>query len=285
MAVECKIEWEDLNRKMEKMFPMPQIMAKILQEVNNPNASAASLEKILKNDPSFTLKILALANSSYYGVAAKVANIRAAITLLGLNMVKSIALHASVSDLFRVTANSFGFSGTELWKHSVGVGVCVKMVSRRLHLGNAEDYFTLGLLHDVGLLIEHQFFPEAADAVLKRLTLGPAKLTDVERELLGTDHEVLSALLCRKWSLPESVCTVVKFHHHPAEAPEALRRTTAAVYLANTIVQQAGYGFHYRSGENITGEVLKVLGIEDVDAQVMQEDFHREAAEISLQFA
>jgi HD-like signal output (HDOD) protein len=285
MADESKIEWEDLNRKMERMFPMPQIMAKILQEVNDPNASAASLEKILKNDPSFTLKILALANSSYYGAAAKVANIRAAITLLGLNMIKSIALHASVSDLFRVEVNACGFSGNELWAHSVGVGVCAKMISRRMRLGNAEDFFTLGLLHDVGLLIEHQFFPEQAGEVLRRLQPGPADLPAIEREVLGTDHEVLSSLLCRKWSLPESMCTVVRFHHHPQEAPEAIRGVTAAVYLANLIVQRAHFGFNYNSGEGATDEVLLALGIEGVDVDVIQEDFVQEAAEISLQLA
>jgi len=285
MADDIKVDKEDLSRKMERMFPMPQIMAKILQEVSDPNASAASLEKILKNDPSFTLKILALANSSYYGATAKVANIRAAITLLGLNMIKSIALHASVSDLFRVEVNGSGFSGNELWAHSVGVGVCAKMISRRLRLGNAEDFFTLGLLHDVGLLIEHQFFSEAAGRVLKRLRPGPANLTAIEREVLGIDHEALSAMLCHKWLLPENVCTVVKFHHRPQEAPEAVRRTTAAVYVANVIVKKARFGFYYESGEVPSEEVLSSLGIESVDLDVIQEDFLQEASEISLQFA
>ncbi len=281
MVQEIRVDRDELKKKLDRTFPMPQTMAKILAALNNPETGAAELEKIFKFDPSFTLKILALANSSYYGSTTKVSNIRAAITLLGLNMIKSLALHASVHDLFRADMVGPNFSGYELWKHSVGVGVCAKMLSRRLRMGNAEDFFTLGILHDVGLLVEYQFYPDLFQEVLKRLEEKKHGLTHVEEMVMGIHHGMLSQLLCEKWKLPHSICSVVCHHHHPMAAHENERPATAAVYIANTIVKKARFGFHYEDDEPLMDVCLKQLNLEAVDVDILQEDFEQEVLELS----
>jgi len=133
------IDINDLSRKLHNVFPMPQILAKILAVVNDPQASISALEQVFKYEPSFTLKILTLANSAYYGSPGKITNIRAAITLLGFNMIKILPIHATVNEMFHFGTNTPIFSGYELWKHSVGVGVCAKMIARRLRLGKIDS--------------------------------------------------------------------------------------------------------------------------------------------------
>ncbi len=52
------------------------------------------------HDPSFSARILRLANPSLYTFRSEVRTISHAITLLGLNLVKSLAIGASIFDSF-----------------------------------------------------------------------------------------------------------------------------------------------------------------------------------------
>lgn len=282
MPSETKISIEELSKKIQNVFPMPQILAKILKTINDPHASAASVEQVFKYEPSFTLKILTLANSAYYGSPGKVTNIRAAITLLGFNLVKGIAIHASVNEFFNFGTTNAIFSGYELWKHSVGVGVCSKMFSRRLKLGNAEDFFTMGILHDVGLIIEYQFYREGFLAVMTRLQEKGENICAIEKEVLGIDHAALTEVLCQKWNIPREISLALRHHHDPLQAPSEARRMACALYAANIIVKNSRYGFHYPSAEEVGPEHLELLGIDPLDLEVLGEDFDQEAMELTM---
>ncbi|MCD4813493.1 HDOD domain-containing protein [bacterium] len=279
-----KMKIEELTDKLQNVFPMPQILAKILKTINDPGASSASVELVFKYEPSFTLKLLTLANSAYYGSPGKITNIRAAITLLGFNLVKSIAVHASVNEFFNFGSNNSIFSGYDLWKHSVGVGVCAKMISRRLHLGNAEDFFTLGILHDVGLIIEYQFYRDEFVAILSKLQNGWHEIVELEQEFLGVDHTLLAKMICDKWQMPESLGEIIVHHHQPLHAPEGLQKHACAMYVANHIVKKCRYGFYYGKPEPFVPGILERLEMEAVDVEVLQEDFEQEINELAMFF-
>jgi HD-like signal output (HDOD) protein len=277
-----KIDYDALDRKLRNVFPIPKILEKIMRIMNDPKANAAMLEKAFEFEPSFSMRILSLANSAYYGCPAKVTNIRTAITLLGFNLLKSLVIHASINELFRVESDIPGFSGSDLWKHSVGVGVGARMISRRLRLGEAEDYFTVGLLHDMGLLIEYQFYREAFAALLAKLReQGDGDICRCERDVLGTDHSALAERLFAKWNLPEKIVKPVRYHHAPLTAPEPQQAMASVVYLANWIARRNAFGFTYPGSEKVDLQVLALLKLEPVDLDVLCEDFKLEAEEIS----
>jgi len=282
MATPTPLNINELNRKLQNVYPMPQILSKILMIVNDPQANITSLEHVFKYEPSFTLKILTLANSAYYGSPGKVTNIRVAITLLGFNMIKSLAIHASVNEMFHFGTNTPLFSGYDLWKHSVGVGISAKMIARRLRLGNADDLFTLGILHDVGLIIEYQFYREAFLSVLSRLQNEHTEIIEAERAVLGTDHAALTRLLFEKWNIPEALKQVLLHHHRPLEVSEPNRRSACAVALADWLTKKKQFGFHHPIPESMDPEVLALLGVQPLDVEVLMEDFDQEVLEASM---
>ncbi|NTV53085.1 MAG: HDOD domain-containing protein [Candidatus Firestonebacteria bacterium] len=275
--METLIQVEELSRKIEKIFPMPQTLMKINEALNNPNVNMARLEDILKSDPDFSFKLLSLANSAFYGSPNKVTNMHMAITLLGFNAIKNLAIQTSVQQTFGGDKPESCVPTQMIWKHSVGVAVCVKMLSRRLKLGNAEDFFTMGILHDLGFLIEAQFYSLPLSQMLERVNREKYSLTDLESEVLGMDHAQITHLLAEKWSLPKTLTTTLKHHHEPLDAPEENRRSASALYLADKIVMQAKYGFTYARAGETDEAVLALLQLEPVDMEVMLEDFQVEA--------
>lgn len=279
-----KIDIDILSEKLQNVFPMPQILDKIMNVVNDPKASSASIEQVFKYDPSFTLKILGLANSAYYGSPGKITNIRTAITLLGFNMIKSLAIHACVNELFQGGNNNSLFSGIDLWKHSVGVAVAAKMIARRQRLGNGEDFFTLGILHDIGLIIEFQFYRKEFIQLIECLRKDEKSIIDLEEELLGCNHATLTKLLCEKWNFPKTVSGGLGFHHDPLKAPTNMKKIAAAVYIANAVVHEKKLGFMYPRTEKLTDEILKLINMEDVDYEILLEDFDQESLELIKMF-
>ena len=70
----------------------PAIAAQILNTVQDETSSLSDLEKIISADPALTGKMLSIANSSFYSLPNKVSNITRAMSILGTNVIKNIAL-------------------------------------------------------------------------------------------------------------------------------------------------------------------------------------------------
>jgi HD-like signal output (HDOD) protein len=271
----------ELENKIQDIFPMPQILEKILQAVNDPDASAGSIEAVFKFEPSLTLKLLTMANSAYFGSPGRIRNIRAAITLLGLNMVKSLAIHASVNELFRFGSNIPAFSGPELWKHSVGVAVALKLLSRRLNLGNGEDYFTLGIVHDLGLIILYQFYRQPFIAIYTRSQTENVPVIQIEREILGVDHAQVARILCEKWRMPDTFTRLIPYHHQPLEAPADIRKEVFALYAADTLVRQVAFGFGFPA-EPIGDPIWAGLGLKSSDRDGLIAEFNQHILDMTI---
>jgi HD-like signal output (HDOD) protein len=133
------------------------------------------------------------------------------------------------------------------------------------------------------LLLEYQFYPELFQATLKRLSAneGGLSLTQIEEAVMGTHHGMLSQLLCEKWKLPSGISMAVRYHHQPMAAPENDRSTSAVVFIANTIVRQAHFGFYYEVEEPFLDECLTLLNLEVVDLDVLREDFEQDIKDLT----
>jgi HD-like signal output (HDOD) protein len=278
---EVKIDLQGLDKEIDAIFPMPQTMMKMLQALGDPNVSVFQVEQILKYDPTFSLKLLSLANSAYYGSPNKISNLHMAITVLGFNLIKSMAVQASMNHYFEKGVADSAFPAQPLWKHSMGVAVCAKLLARRTRLGMAEDFFTMGILHDMGLLLMAECYPQAMATMMSRPDAQQRDLVELEHDNFTGDHAQVIQLICDKWSLPKSMGSILSYHHSPLQAPEDLRRSAAAVYLADKIVMRAGFGFAYPRGEESDAPVLPLLGLEAVDLEVLLEDFQAEAEKLS----
>ena len=95
----------------------PAIAAQILNTVQDETSSLSDLEKIISADPALTGKMLSIANSSFYSLPNKVANITRAMSILGTNVIKNIALSFVIArDMQGQQTSYFDFNLFGLWK-------------------------------------------------------------------------------------------------------------------------------------------------------------------------
>ncbi len=227
---------------------LPEITLKIIELVEDSSSTAQDLHKIISNDPALCSRILKVVNSAFYGLPRQIGSINRAIVLLGLNAVKNIAIAASLTKLFRGGELCARFSAKNLWIHSIATAACSKLICDELKLSIADEAFLGGLIHDIGIMVEVQAMRHELLQVFEEITFDgddapTSDMREIERRLLGADHEAFGAGLCEAWKFPKSFTCVTRHHHDPSELPEADRMLPSIVHVADRLVAACGYGF------------------------------------------
>jgi putative nucleotidyltransferase with HDIG domain len=249
-----------MNRVRE-ISSLPEVTTRIVEVVEDPKSTAQDMHEIVRHDPALAAKVLKVVNSAFYGLPSQIASLDRAIVMLGLSAVKNIALAASLSRLFRPGSISARFASRDLWTHCVAVGVCTRLLAQA-SFGHVEEAFVAGLVHDMGLLVEFQLFPEKLKAVAERCEAQPQDFRASERELIGGDHQAFGAALASKWKFPPGLRCAISRHHDPENLKPELRRTVTAVRLADTICCHNELGFFLTAQtQDITDDMLEYVGV------------------------
>ncbi len=259
---------ESAIAKVGEIATLPEVTVKIIQIVENPRSTARDLHEVIKNDPALSARLLKVVNSAFYGLPGQISNIDRAIVLLGLSAVKNIAIAASMTHLFNTGGAIEGFSGVELWRHSIAVGVAARQITAAQGRPTVEESFLAGLIHDIGLLVQRQVYPREIAQLVARRQADNRQFCELEREIIGADHQAFGMALAAKWRFPRTLCTAIGYHHQPLELAAANRELPALVHLADILACRAGIGFSLTAScEGCGDEVLHVLGLtcEQVD--------------------
>src|SRR4051794_5038031 len=179
-------------KKVTTIATLPEITAKIIKTVEDPKSTAAALHKIVAHDPALVTRILKVVNSAFYGLPGQIGSIERAIVLLGLNAIKNIAVAASLGQLFKGAKLCEGFTAKDLWTHCIAVGVTARDLARQMKLPVADEAFLAGMIHDVGILISLQSFPDQLRKTCEVAKASERSFVEIEREFLnGMDHQAL----------------------------------------------------------------------------------------------
>jgi putative nucleotidyltransferase with HDIG domain len=232
----------DLVNKSD-ISSIKQIVSEILEVIRDEDSSAKDLKDIIERDPPLCARLLKLANSAHYGYAKTISDIQEAIVCIGFDAVKELALNQKVCELFKQENVRNGFSRWQLWKHSSAVAVASKLIYRREFRERGDDIYVAGLLHDIGIIVEDQFFTELFNTSLEIMAEGERNLIDVELDILKTNHAMVGQAISEDWGFPDELIQAIGNHHDPVDAPQEYQRFVYTVYIANYICQRDKIGY------------------------------------------
>lgn len=248
--------------KIDQVPTLPAVFPKIMRLMEDDMASGTDVADTISRDPALASRILKVANSAYYGFPQKIASVDRAITLLGFNMVKSLALSIGVMHSLPSGVFSSHFSEEGLWTHSLTVATAMERLGGKSQFFQPRDHvFLVGLLHDIGKVVLVEFFRESfLEALEEAQRVEAAPLHVVERRLLGFDHGEVGAMLLSRWKLPPVISEPIAVHHGE-HFPEGIDRSDVAVLrVADALSQNLGLGQR---------EILKPLEIREEDLEVL----------------
>jgi putative nucleotidyltransferase with HDIG domain len=232
---------EELNRLLKTIRPLPQGAIKVMQELNNADASAASVAEAIMCEPVMAAAIVRIANSSALGLRRQITAVSEAVSYLGFSITKSLLLRFNIDGLLPSSAPGKGYDSGKLWVHAMAVSQVAEELARRGGRTDPNLALTGGLLHDIGKLAINSQYPQSLDELWSPSADPNEGLLNRERRLFQADHAIIGATLACVWRLPHDLTEIVRLHHTPlnlpTELPPETRRALFAVHVANQLVK------------------------------------------------
>ena len=205
-----------------------------LAKKHDSASSSATIGKIIEKDLGLSAKVLKLANSVFYsGRFGQIGDVSHAVARLGVDEVGRLCTLVSSIQMFSETEGTLDLK--DFWKHSLGVAIVMRHIALRssYNIPASHNAYVAGLFHDIGILLLDRYFNQIFQTVLDEGRKKPMPLFELERQILGIDHGELGALVCKKWRLPDDICTAIAWHHTPDTSPEECRKLSQLIHLAN----------------------------------------------------
>jgi len=229
----------DLVKDINGLVTLPDVYLRINRLMEDANSSSTDIAKAVSQDPSFTLRLLRVANSPLYKVSSTVDTVAKAVALLGTAQIRNLALSMSVANSFSGLPNKL-VSMENFWRHSLLCALAARLLAKEAGRCDPETLFTAGLLHDIGELVIFNRMPAEAKEALLLVLDSPDEIPvyEAERQVAGLDHAEVGGELARQWQLPPLLTECIAYHHDIDKAQQ-FPRETALIHIANIVALMA----------------------------------------------
>jgi len=268
-------------RSLVKLPPMPQVILKAREIVDDPAAGLRDLARLIESDQALVAKVLSLANSAYYGIGGQVSSVQHAAVLLGLNTLGDLIILSASSVFLGRDMAGYHLSPQAVWRHSLATALLARAIARRCFPGLEADAFIVGLLHDAGKIILDPF------ALARRAELAPEPVPEgppgvaLERSWFGLDHAEAVAMACRFWRFPDAQVKGLRFHHDPGGSSRSALAYVA--HVANALAYRAGCGGGDEAGGAIADGALDFLQLAAPELNPIQAGAAAEVQDLEAQ--
>jgi signal transduction histidine kinase/CheY-like chemotaxis protein len=197
-----------------KLTTPSSVAARVLEIVDQVDPKLSELRSVIECDPALTAGILRAANQAEVRSKRPIATPVQAITILGLERIKSAVLSFSLAPQGSWQSQNVTFDYKLHWRHALTTAVAARDLAGSEPTLRDEAYVA-GLLQDIGVLAIQRAVPERYGAVLDVLRESGEDLWLIERAELGTDHMEVGSGLLRRWGAPSILWGPIGIHHKP----------------------------------------------------------------------
>ena len=248
-------------RSLVELPPMPNIILKAREIMEDPASSLKELAAVIEHDQAIVARVLALANSAYYGLSGMVSSIQHASILLGQKTLGELITIAATSRLLSKRLRGYRLHPGDLWRHSLAVAIGSKIIADKVNGDWVEDAFIAGLLHDAGKIILDPYVEEHKETFETRMKNLSGKFIEAEKEILGFDHAEVMSRATRFWRYPETQSLAIRYHHDPMQSGN--NQLAFVVHLADIAAIAAGFkSGDMESSAEFDPQMLSYLGFD-----------------------
>jgi len=226
--------------KTSHLPALPRTVVRMTELINDPDSSANDLANVIYSDPALTGQILGLVNSSDRRFSRKIYTVSGAMSLLGFNEIKNLLLDIPLIN-FLLENEQDKLRIERFLDHSLGCAVGAQVIGDFIDYETEINLFVLGLLHDIGKIVEILFFPDDFSKAVSLVKGKGILMVDAEKRIMKITHPEIGALLAKKWEMPPAVINAMIYHHKPHLASE-FALETAIVHLADILCRTMEMG-------------------------------------------
>lgn len=216
-------------------FPaLSESVCRIQSMATSERESVSSVTNEILKDVALTNKLLRVVNSAHYARGGSVGTVSRAVSLVGFNGIRNMALSLVLLDHMQDKANA------HLLREEFLRALMAGSIASELGATQAEgeEAFIGALFQNLGRMLTQFYFPEEAARIRSLVSAAhdPVSEEQASKRVLGLNFEALGLGVSRAWGLPESIqrCIVKPTGEPPLHpAKDALSKMRWAVLAAN----------------------------------------------------
>jgi HD-like signal output (HDOD) protein len=254
---------------------MPEVGLALINTLDDPKTQLSKINELISQDPTLTVKLLALANSAAFGLSGKVANLPHALQLVGISKIRTLALSACLHNAFSIPD---GIDSTNFWRYSMDCAGYAQWLGKGLSdsMGvDSQNAWLVGLMLRLGELIIAQSHPEHVQAI-ELSPCAPGERWARERELTGFDEAEVTAELARRWNFPPDIVHGLLMASDPM-VEKTISPLAAIAHLASLLADQPD-----ANATSIETLPVSVMGALELKFGWMQASFPSTASFINI---
>lgn len=243
MLTNIKERLEQVVNNLGQLPSIPDVAGKVINMVNDPESSFNQIALEISKDQAITTNVLKLCNSAYFSRGKEILSVERATVTLGIKEVKDIVFVAATKSILDKEIIGYDLAKGDLWKHGLSVAVLSKQIALMKKKADIADIaFTGGIIHDVGKTVLALYVQSAFKEILSLVDSKQISFQMAEKEIMGFDHQEIGEKILSKWSFPQILKDIVRYHHEPESAPADSKLIVSIVHIANVICLMGGIG-------------------------------------------
>jgi len=193
---------QDLRDERLELPAFPEAVLRIQRALQSADTSTDDIVRILSSEPALAARLLRIANSAEFRrMDQDVTDLRKAVSRMGFNMVRSVAVAFAMRQLRRKDNYSPAAQAQleQAWNESLETASLCFVIAKRFTRINPDQALLTGLLHVLGRLY---IIMRSKDA---------EELSETEmREIIQGWHASIGKAILESWGLPEAMQSAVE---------------------------------------------------------------------------
>jgi putative nucleotidyltransferase with HDIG domain len=268
---------EALRNITESLPRLPSVSLDMLPVLSCRGAGSKQIAAIIERDQATAAKLLRWVNSCQFGLEGKVMSLHRAVTLLGIDTIRSVVLEDSLSRI-NPRLSVPGISQQTIWLHTTAVSIISKALAGWVRGQTPDVAGTAGLLHDIGILLMMMTERKKLEQAIADARAANEPLIAHEDAVIGFNHQTWGEVFIRAWRLPEEIACGIGSHHSPMREP--FNPLSGIIWLADYLASRIGFpsvdNFIPSVDEGEIVELMDALGLQPPLDRYVTENLARE---------
>jgi len=196
------------------------------------------ITSLVQKDPTLTAKLFQTVNSAAFGLRSEVKSVQQAISIIGLDALRSSVVSLALGDYFINSSFGNALDPKKFTTHSLATAVIMQKIAEHLKVKGADNLYLIGLLHDLGKLVL-DILPTGEYSEVIWHVEGGTSYEEAEKKIFGMDNREVWKELATSWNFPIEITNL----YEGTLDESSKTKTRALIQTASSMADTLGYSF------------------------------------------